>query len=164
MDLFWDEYSGATFSSDLSSEEFSLQGLQTTKGMQNFSSGSYSELRLNAELRRKAAHYVMTVHLPALMISMISCVSLWIPKVQAGARLAIGTCFTCYYCETLNTIDFDFLVCFLWSNVFSHPNHFFKTVKSHNSFRQKLLQKFRIWKLSQLSFKGERFSRFVEFF
>ncbi|XP_063729180.1 gamma-aminobutyric acid receptor subunit alpha-6-like isoform X2 [Symsagittifera roscoffensis] len=76
--------------------QFDLLNITLDTLQLEFSTGKFSDLRMDFVLRRKLTYFILQLYLPSAMVVMLSWVSFWIPRdsVPARAALAITTVLT----------------------------------------------------------------------
>ncbi|XP_031559188.1 glycine receptor subunit alpha-2-like isoform X2 [Actinia tenebrosa] len=70
--------------------QFALDEYTAEKSLANYTTGSFTILKVTFLIRRKKFYYVVQTYIPTILITILSWVSFWIPRSSPPARVALG--------------------------------------------------------------------------
>merc|ERR1712226_851618 len=88
--LLWSH--GRTLESHIYFEiaQFDLLNITTSEMQLEFSTGKFSDLKMDFILRRNLTYFILQIYLPSTMVVMLSWVSFWISRASVPARAALS--------------------------------------------------------------------------
>ncbi|XP_075257622.1 glycine receptor subunit alpha-2-like isoform X2 [Convolutriloba macropyga] len=89
--LLWQQ-GGKTLESSVYFEiaQFDLLNITTTELQLEFSTGKFSDLKMDFILKRNLTYFILQIYLPSTMVVMLSWVSFWISRSSVPARAALS--------------------------------------------------------------------------